>query len=287
MKKIKIVSPAKSIAMEHVNFAKRFLEDNGFTVEVGRFALGEHHYFSGTDQERLSDFQAAIDDPTIDVILCARGGYGSVRIIDDLNFSNLGQKLIVGYSDITVFHNHIQRNFKVPTLHATAPLNFSENTVEALDSLLNALNGISNEYEIEHHPLNRKGIAEGKIVGGNLSILASLVGTDSDLDFKDSILFIEDIGEAIYAVDRMLNTFRKAGKLNHLKGLIVGGMTDMKDSAIPFGKTVEEVIREIAEPYSFPLCFNFPAGHINDNRAVFLGKACKLEVSDKKVHFIQ
>lgn len=289
MKKIRIVSPAKSIDQLPVDFAENFLEQNGFEIEIGTYALGQDHYFSGTIQERLSDFQFALNDPSVDIILCSRGGYGCVQLIDLLDFTAFKNdpKLIVGYSDVTVFHSHIPRNFGVNTLHATAPLNFSENSPEALQSLVNALNGIENTYEIDPHILNREGETEAAVIGGNLAILYSLLGTNSEADFDGKILFIEEVGEAIYAVDRMFYALKKAGKLAQLKGLIVGGMTKMKDSEMPFGKSVEEVIHDHISPLNIPLAFNFPAGHIDDNRALIIGKKATLSVKKESVTFIQ
>ncbi len=289
MKKIRIVSPAKSIDQLHVDFAENFLEQHGFEIEIGTYALGQDHYFSGTIQERLSDFQYALDDPSIDIILCARGGYGSVQLIDELDFSAFlnDPKLIVGYSDVTVFHSHITANFKIPTLHASAPLNFAENTPEALESLLNAFNGIENVYKITPHSLNVLGEVEAMVIGGNLAILYSLLGTNSEADFKDKILFIEDVGEAVYAVDRMFYALKKAGKLSQIKALMVGGMTNMKDSEIPYGKSIEEVIHSHIAPLNIPLVFNFPAGHIDDNRAVIIGKKATLSADSETVIFRQ
>ena len=287
MKKIRIVSPAKSVEGKLIDFAKNHLESLGFEVSVGANAKGEFNYFSGTDEERLADMQSAFD-ADIDVILCARGGYGSVRILDQLDWTAFNQqpKLIAGYSDITVFHNRLNR-IGIPSLHSTVPLNFQENTAEALNSLVEVFTGGSNSYEIASHKLNRLGEVEAEIVGGNMAILSTLCGTDDNLNTDNKILFIEDIGEAIYAVDRMMYQFKKAGKFENVKGLIVGGMTGMKDSAVPFGKTIEEVISDAVIGYDFPLCFNFPAGHIKDNRAILFGSKARLQVNSEGAIFSQ
>lgn len=287
MKKIKIVSPAKAIAKEHLDFATSYLEGNGFLVEVAANAGNQSDYFSGTDEERLEDFQNAIDDPSVDYILCSRGGYGSVRIIDSLDFRNLNSKVIIGYSDVTVFHNHIQAVYGVKSVHGTAPLNFKENTKESLQSLINVLNGQPNNYAIDGSKLNRIGHADADLVGGNLSIIASLIGTNSSIKTNGKILFIEDVGEPVYSIDRMMWTLKKANKFSGLKGLIVGGMTSIKDSEIPFGKQVYEVIKDAVEEYDYPVCFNFPAGHIDDNRALIFGAKAKLLVLEDKVIFEQ
>lgn len=288
MKKIRIVSPAKSINKKHIDFAQNWFDDGLYEVEVGENAAGEHHYFSGTDDERLSDFQNALNDEVGGLILCSRGGYGSVRILDRLKWSLFLRhpKLICGYSDVTVFHNRMNR-MGYPSLHCTAPLNFEENTPEALESLRIAVFGGTNTYEFQAHELNRTGVAEDEIVGGNLAILSTLCGTDDDLDTDGKILFIEDVGEAIYAIDRMMWQLKKADKFRKLEGLIVGGMTNMKDSDVPFGKTVEQVIAESVSEYEFPVCFNFPAGHINDNRAILLGAKARLEVTRSGSTFTQ
>lgn len=289
MNKIRIVSPAKMIEKDCIDFAVDFFSQHGFIVEVATHALGQNNYFSGTDKERLVDFQQALDADDVDFILCARGGYGSVRIIDDLDFTAIQKtpKLIIGFSDITVFHNHLHRNFGVPTLHATVPLNFKDNSEASLNSLLNVLAKKPNEYTIPGHSLNQVGEVEAIIVGGNLSILYSLIGTNSDIDLVGKILFVEDIGEPIYAIDRMFYALKKSGKLNNLAGLIVGGMTNIKDTEAPYNQSPEEIIHEHTSTYNYPVCFNFPAGHINDNRAILLGTKAKLRVSESGVNFWQ
>lgn len=287
--KIRIVSPAKKIEKSAIDYAVSWLTNNGFEVELGEHALGQYNYFSGTESQRLSDFQNALDDPIVDVILCARGGYGSIHLIDQLDFTSFVKKpkLIIGYSDITVFHNHIPHHLGIPTVHATAPLNFSENTPEALQSLVNVINGVSNTYHLKPNALNVKGQVVAPVIGGNLAILYALIGTDSDADYSGKILFIEEIGEAVYAVDRMMYALKKSGKLNQISGMIVGGMTSMKDSEIPYGNSVEDLISTHIQSYNIPLCFDFPAGHIPDNRAVVIGKEARLSVSDHEVVFIQ
>ncbi len=289
MKKIRLVSPAKHIDQHEVDFAENFLKDSGFNIEIGTYALGVHNYFSGTIEERKSDFQFALNDPTVDVILCTRGGYGSVQLVDQLDFSKFidHPKLIIGYSDITVFHEHVPKNFNVPTVHATAPLNFEENSLESLSSLVNAIMGNPNRYEIEPHELNIKGEVSATITGGNLAIIYSMLGTNSEANYDGKILFIEEIGEAVYAIDRMFHALKKAGKLDQISGLIVGGLTNMKDSEVPYGCSAEEVIRKHISPLNIPLCFNFPAGHISDNRAIIMGQKATLSVGVNNVTFEQ
>jgi len=280
--KIAIVSPAKAIEKEYVDFAVGFFEQQGYEVVVGKNCLNQYHYFAGTDEQRLSDFQEALDNPEIKAIICARGGYGCVRIVDEIQWASLlnQPKWIVGFSDVTVFHQRINI-LGLPSIHGTMPLNFKENSNEALMTLLQHLEGNHQSISIPSHPMNIQGTAEGILIGGNLSILYSLLGTDDEVNFEDTILFIEDLAEQLYHLDRMLFAFKKAGILGKIKGLIVGGMTDMKDTAIPFGKSLEEIIIEHIKPYNIPLVFNFPAGHINDNRALVFGKKIKLEVWDE------
>lgn len=289
MTKIRIVSPAKSIEKKHIDFAVDFLQNNNFEVELSTNCLGESHYFSGTDTERLIDFQNALDDTTVDVILCARGGYGCIRIIDSLDFTKFkaNPKLIVGFSDVTVFHNHIHSNFELPTVHGTMPLNFETNSKESLQSLVDVMNGHKIKYTIESNLNNKTGQVKAEVVGGNLAIIYGLIGTNSDIDLTNKILFIEDVGEYIYAIDRMMWALQKSGKLNKLAGLIVGGMSIINDTDVPFGKTVEGVILERIEKLSIPVCFDFPAGHISDNRAIIFGREATLVVRENEVVFEQ
>ncbi len=289
MTKIRIVAPAKAIEKSHIEFAKKFLETNGFNVEISANCVGNHHYFSGTDAERHADFQEALDDKSVDAILCARGGYGSVRIIDQLNFTKFleNPKLIIGFSDVTVFHNHIQGNYNLPTIHGSAPLDFKTNTTESLGSLLDVLNHNELRYKFDSNILNRLGETISTVIGGNLSILYSLIGTNSDIDYDHKILFIEEVGEYVYTIDRMMWALKKSGKLDHIKGLIVGGFTKIGDSETPFGQTYKEVILSHTNHLDIPICFDFPAGHIDDNRAIILGKKAKLLVDSDSVVFEQ
>jgi len=279
---IYITAPAKAVEAHFVEFAKSFLENNGFEVLISKHCLGQHNYFSGTDEERLADFQFGIDCEDVKAIVCARGGYGCVRILDRIQWAAMFRhpKWIVGFSDVTVFHQRIQR-FHLPSIHATMPLNFEKNSPEALSTLISALKG--EQYSIHYPTLqaSKQGKVEGKLVGGNLSILYSLLGTDDQIDYTDCILFIEDLAEHLYHIDRMLFAFEKAGVFNRIKGLIVGGMTDLQDTANPFGQSVEEIIHHHFMFRNLPLAFDFPAGHIDDNRALLLGSECILEINSK------
>jgi len=278
---IYITSPAKAIEQEFVVFAKNLLENKGFKILLSQHCLGQHNYFSGSDEERLSDFQYGLDHPEVKAIICARGGYGCVRIVDRIQWASFIRepKWIVGFSDITVFHQRIQR-FGIQSIHGSMPLNFQTNTKEALDTMLAALEGKNSTIVCEATQHNKPGKATGTLVGGNLSILFSLLGTDDQIDYTDTILFIEDLSEQLYHIDRMFYALSKANVLNKIKGLIVGGMTDIKDTAAPFGKTLEELILDHFHFHNIPICFNFPAGHIADNRALILGSVCELNVDN-------
>jgi muramoyltetrapeptide carboxypeptidase len=282
---IRIITPAKAIEAEFVAFAQDFLEKNGFRVIIGKHTLGRWNYLSGTDADRISDMQEALDDPECKAILCARGGYGSVRILEKLNWAGFLRepKWLIGFSDITFFHNHIQ-SCDLPSIHATMPLNFKENTEESLNSLVDALTGKPRVYQYQaENGCFKKGTAEGRLVGGNLAVLHALMGTPKQPDFRDAILFIEDIGEYLYAIDRMLYTLELAGVFDKISGLIVGGMTNISDSNPPLGFTLEEIIKEKTWYRSFPVCMNFPAGHIDDNRALVFGEMTKMEVGEEVV----
>ena len=277
-----ITAPAKAIEHEFVIFSQELLEQKGYKVLISEHCLGQHNYFSGTDEERLADFQYGLDHPEVKAIICARGGYGCVRIVDRIQWAGFIRepKWIVGFSDVTVFHQRIQR-FGIQSIHGTMPLNFKTNSSEALDSLFAALKGKNEPIEFPSTSNNKQGQAIGKLVGGNLSILYSLLGTDDQLDFTDSILFIEDLSEQLYHIDRMFFALAKANVLNKIKGLVIGGMTDMKDTTIPFGRTLEEIILDHFHYRNIPICFNFPSGHIDDNRAIVLGATYELNVNEK------
>lgn len=280
---IYITAPAKAIDEDCVVYAKNFLEKNGFRVLISENCLGQYNYFSGTDDERLTDFQYGIDNPEIKAILCARGGYGCIRILDRIQWAGMlrNPKWLIGFSDITIFHQRMQR-FELQSIHGSMPLNFADNTPEALNTLLSALKGEEYSISFPTPKYNKTGVAKGKLVGGNLSILYSLLGTDDQIDYSNTILFIEDLAEQLYHIDRMFYAFEKAGVFNKIKGLIVGGMTDMKDTANPFGQSLEELILNHFTYRNIPIAFEFPAGHIPDNRALVLGKECSLEINSEQ-----
>lgn len=274
---VAIVSPARAIELEKVEPAIRFFESHGLNVLVGKHVYDVHHQMAGTDANKVADIQAFIDNQNVKAIISTRGGYGCVRIIDQLNMKPLAKqkKWFVGYSDVTVFHSHIHQNFGTPTLHGTMPVNISDNPTaeEAISNktLISALFGENITYSLPTHHLNKQGNAKGQLVGGNLSMLYSMCGSKSDIDTKGKILFIEDLDEYLYHIDRMMMNLTRTGKLDKLAALVVGGMSDMNDNAIPFGKTAEEIILEHTQDFDYPIYFGFEAGHQKPNKALRLG----------------
>ncbi len=294
---IGVICPAGYMSFEKAATCISTLQHWGYKVKVGKMLGNESAtYFSGTDEERLAEFQRFLYDDEVKAILCARGGYGTSRIIDRINFKKFKKKpkWIIGYSDITVLHAHIYSNFKISSLHAPMAGAFNDGvqrdgagdlTVEDefIRSLKNALEGKKAKYSCTAHEFNKKGEAVGELVGGNLSLLVHLNGTVSDIKTKGRILFIEDIGEYLYSTDRMLLQLRRSGKLDKLAGLIVGGFTDSKDTERPFGKTAYEIIRDMVSDYDYPVCYGFPVSHGKENVALKVGVGYKLKVGKSKV----
>ncbi|MEO5889437.1 MAG: LD-carboxypeptidase [Ferruginibacter sp.] len=285
---IGITCPAGYMAKEKAQTCIDTLQQWGFEVMVGK-TLGSSsvNYFSGTDEERLNELQAMLDDDSINAILCGRGGYGVGRIIDQLDFTRFKKKpkWIIGYSDITVLHAHIYSNYKIASIHSpmAAAFNDGEYKNEYIASLHNAMIGKKAIYKCAVHPFNKRGSATGELIGGNLSILTHLIGTPSDIKTKNRILFIEDIGELIYSTDRMLHQLKRSGKLDSLAGLLIGGFTDVRDTDRPFGKPILEVINDIIKEYDYPVCFNFPVSHEKENYALKIGVVYELKITGKLV----
>jgi len=285
---IGIVCPAGYMAAEKVQTCISTLQDWGYTVKTGTTVGSDSAtYFSGTDNERLADFQQMLDDDEVKAVLCGRGGYGLGRIIDRVDFRKFKKqpKWVIGYSDITVFHSHLYSNYYISSLHSPMAAAFNDEGYknEYVQSLRNAIAGKKIKYTIPIHPFNRKGEAIGELVGGNLALLTHLVGTDSDIKTRGRILFIEDIGEQLYNIDRMMHQLKRSGKLSRLAGLIIGGFTDMKDTERPFGKTVYEIINELVQEYDYPVCFDFPVSHTDRNYALKIGVGYKMKVTKTKV----
>ncbi|HXR85141.1 MAG TPA: LD-carboxypeptidase [Hanamia sp.] len=284
---IGIVCPAGYMPFEKAQICIETLTSWGFKVVPGKTLGNQFNYFSGTDIERLHDLQHMMDDKNIDAVFCGRGGYGTGRIIDQLDFSKFIKhpKWIIGFSDITILENHLFSNYKIASLHApmAAAFNDGEFNNQYIQSLHNALVGKKAVYKTTGNILDQKGSAKGILVGGNLSLLANAIGTSSDINTRNKILFIEEIGEYIYGVDRMMYQLKRSGKLNDLKGLIIGRFSDMKDTTIPFGQSVEDAIKELVKDYDYPVCFRFPVSHDKENYALKVGIKYKLKVQESLV----
>ena len=277
---VAIIATARKVSKEEIQPAVAFFESYGLLVVLGKNLFETSNQYAGTDEQRTGDLQWALNDPNIKAIIIARGGYGTVKLIDHVDFAEFKKypKWLVGYSDVTVLHNAIHKQ-GIATLHATMPLNFDKSK-DAAESMVDALFGNLTHIETEENYSNISGNAKGQLVGGNLSLIYSLSGTPFDIDTRDKILFIEDLDEYLYHIDRMMMQLKLSGKLKGLKGLIVGGMTDMKDNAIPFGKLPEEIILDVVKEYNYPVCFDFPAGHIDRNLAMYFGREVELNVTD-------
>lgn len=282
---IGLVCPAGFMAIEKTESCVEILRNWGFKVIMGKSVGNQYHYFSGTDEERLTDLQQMLDNPEIKAILCARGGYGTSRIIDEINWKAFRKnpKWIIGYSDITVLHCHLFQKLGMASVHAPMAGAFADGEDEFVLSLKKAITGKVLTYTTENHPFNRTGKAIGPLLGGNLSLLAHLTGTPSMPSLKGAILFIEDVGEYLYNIDRMLLQLDRAGKLKNLAGMIIGGFTDSKDTITPIGKTAYELIADRISGYSFPVAFNFPVSHEKNNFALREGMNHTLKVSNSRV----
>lgn len=280
---VAIVSPAKIIIETEIAHAVQLLEQSGLKVLIGPHVHAQWNRFAGTDVQRQEDLQWAIDHPEVKAIFFARGGYGSVRIIDRVNFEPLKRnpKWLIGYSDITVFHCHLPQQYELATCHATMPLNMIDRELNQRSSqaLIQLLSGQTAAITCPPHTFNRTGIAHGELVGGNLSVFCSLIGTDSGLSTTNKILFIEDLCEELYHLDRMMYQLKKSGSLDTLKGLVIGGFTDMTDVSGWFEGDAYSIIQSHIEPYDFPVCFGFPAGHIDLNLPLIIGGAYQLTIN--------
>ncbi len=280
---IAITCPAGYMPLEKAITCIETLQQWGYEVLVGK-TLGSAslNYFSGTDEERFDELQAMLDDKSVKAILFGRGGYGMGRIIDKLDFKKFKKhpKWLIGFSDITIMHCHLLSNYNIASMHApmAAAFNDGEDNSYYIQTLRKALTGEKQTYQCLPHPFNKKGKASGKLVGGNLALLAHVTGTASDFNTRDSILFIEDIGEYSYNVDRMLYQLKRSGKFKKLNGIIIGGFTDMKDTERVFGKSVDEIIHDILQEVDVPVCFNFPVSHGKENVALKIGATYTLNI---------
>jgi muramoyltetrapeptide carboxypeptidase len=275
--------------MEKAQTCIDLLQQWGYKVKLGATVGGpSQNYFSGTDEERLTDFQQMLDDDEVSAILCARGGYGVSRIIDRISFKKFKKrpKWIIGFSDITVLHSHIYSNYGIATIHGPMAGAFNDEGYknEFVQSLKNVFEGKKIRYEVPAHDFNKRGEAVGELVGGNLALLAHLVGTPSDIKTKGRILFLEDVGEYLYNLDRMLRQLKRSGKLDRLAGLVVGGFSDTKDTERPFGETAYEIIYNAVREYDYPVCYGFPVSHEKENYALKVGVGYKLKVGKTKTN---
>ena len=280
---IGILATARKVDLVSLQPAIKLLESWGLHVEIGKTIGKEENQLAGPDWFRATDFQEMLDNPKIKAIWAAKGGYGTVRIIDRIDFTQFKKKpkWIAGFSDITVLHSHLN-NMNIETIHSFMALNAGTAQPQVLESFRKALFGEKLEYHIPTHPFNKKGTAKGELVGGNLSVLYSVMGSKSEIDYKDKILFIEDLDEYLYHIDRMMMNLKRNGYFDGLKAVIVGGMSSMNDNEIPWGKDALEIIQDVLKDYKFPIIYNFPAGHIKDNRALILGKTVSITVNDKE-----
>lgn len=289
--KVAIVATARFVDFDFVNTASKVLEGWGLKVVVKESLFEKQNQFAGSDELRTLNFQEAIDDNEIEAVFIARGGYGTLRIIDHIDFANFNKspKWIVGFSDITVLHSHIHSRFNIETLHGPMPITFNY-CEESLQKMKDVLFGLPTNYTFSS-PKNlfyRPGESQGVLVGGNLSILYALQSSSSDIKTADKILFIEDIDEYLYHLDRMMLSLKRANKLSNLKGLIVGSMMDMKDNTIPFGSNANEIILEAVKEFDFPVAFGIPCGHDKSNFPLILGRTVKLKVEGEftQIEFI-
>jgi muramoyltetrapeptide carboxypeptidase len=284
---VAIVATARKNIDDNLKFAIDLLKSWGLNVKIGSTIGLDLNQLAGTDEQRAKDFQEQMDNQNIKAIWCVRGGYGTVRMLDLLDFTKfkLQPKWVIGFSDVTVLHNHLNTmGFK--SIHGIMPIS-SKATEAAKETLRISIFGEHLEYDILPHTMNRFGKASGELVGGNLSILYSLLGSPSAINCDDKILFIEDLDEYLYHIDRMMINLRRNGCLESIKGIIVGGMTKMKDNDIPWGKDAYHIIDDVTKKYNIPVIYDFPAGHVQDNRALIMGSKISIDVnkSCSKVFF--
>lgn len=280
---VAILATARKNIVDNLKPSIELMQGWGLNVIVGKTIGLDNNQLAGTDTERAADFQNMLDNPNIKAIWCVRGGYGTIRMIDKVDFSNFASnpKWVIGFSDVTVLHSHLNK-LGVQTIHGLMPVNVEKATPAAKESFRKALFGEKISYQVPFDSENRLGTASGELIGGNLSILYSLMGSASQVDCKGKILFIEDLDEYLYHIDRMIMSLKRCGCFENLEGLIVGSMTKMKDNDIPWGKNANQIVSDITKDYQFPIVFDFPAGHIHDNRTLILGKRVLLKVNQKE-----
>jgi muramoyltetrapeptide carboxypeptidase len=290
---IGIIAPAGFITQEEIQPAIQVMQSWGYQIRIGDTIGKKDFTFGGTDDERLNDLQKMLDDPKVKAIMCARGGYGSVRIVDRLNWTKfkLKPKWIIGFSDITVLHNHIHNNFQIASIHSKMTNSFPDDwnaaepiQIETIVSIQDALAGKKMKYSAVPNANNKQGFAEGILIGGNLKTIETLAGSASDIKTDGKILFVEDTGEYLYSIDRMFWNLKRTGKLKNLKALVVGGFkVKPDDPGEEFGKSIEEIVLEKVKDYNYPVCFDFPVGHQKNNFAMKCGVKHRLSVKENEV----
>ncbi|HSW68112.1 MAG TPA: LD-carboxypeptidase [Bacteroidales bacterium] len=283
--RVAVVAPSRFVIPDEIEPAIRLIESWGLEVVRGKSLYRRWNQFAGTDQERAADLQGMLDDTSVKAILFARGGYGAVRIIDKIDFRPFTKhpKWIAGYSDITVFFQHIEKNCGIEVLHAPMLINFdgSNEALSSFETLRKAVFGEPLGYNIDPQPFSRPGVADAPLTGGNLSLLCSLSNSTSEAGTEGKILFFEEVDEYHYHVDRMIQQLKRSGKLSKLAGLIVGGMEKIHDNTVPFGSTTNQIIYEAVKEYNFPVLIGFPAGHTLLNSTLILGRKVSMQVGQK------
>ena len=281
---IYLISTARKIVNEDIQTAINLFEGWGLKVKAGKNLFAESGQFAGTDAQRTSDLQEALNDPLASAIICVRGGYGTVRILDNINFDEFikNPKWVSGFSDVTALHTHIHQ-LNIQSIHGTMPICFDTDETISVESLRKILFGEKINYEFPAEAINRNGNCEGLIIGGNLSLLCNVIGTKSDIDYEGKILFIEDTDEYLYHLDRMIVQLLRAGKLDKIAGLMVGQFSKLHDNGVSFGKTITEIIYDAVDQFNFPVCYNIPIGHANKNLAIPCGRYARLDISKEKV----
>lgn len=274
-----ILATARKVDLAPLQNAVRLLENWGLHVVMGKTIGLSNNQLAGADWQRATDLQQMLDDPKIKLIWCGKGGYGTVRVIDRINFTKFKAKpkWVAGFSDATVLHSHINA-LNIATIHSLVGISAGSASPEAIESLRKAIFGESLTYTVPAHAFNKTGMVKGELTGGNLSVLYSIMGSVSETDYKGKIIFIEDLDEYLYHIDRMMMNLKRNGYFENVKGIIIGGMTKMRDNDIPWGHNALEIIQDITKEYNIPICFNFPAGHIKDNRTLIMGKTITLDV---------
>lgn len=278
---IGVAATARKVTAAEIESALHFAKLRGYNVALAENVYKADNQYSGNDAQRAKGLNNLLHNPDVKAIWCARGGYGSVRLLNQIDWAywRKNPKWICGFSDVTAIHLHLQKNLNMASLHSEMMLGFDENSPETHNTMWQTLEGTAPKYAIQNHELNRAGQARGELIGGNLSVLYSMLGSPTQPDTKSKILFLEDLDEYLYHIDRMMMALDRARLLANLAGLVVGGMSGMHDNKVPFGKSAEEIVADVVDKYDYPVCFNVPAGHIANNCALIMGAETTLSVA--------